>query len=216
MLIRKEFAMPFSDKYNRIVDALQELLTKKNIRNISVSEIAQTAGVGKGSIYYYFASKEEIFNALIARSYEEPLQTAKKLVQQVEIDPFTRMAMLFQACHNVSGLFTKESNTNGSSANQQEHALHRQKYFQYIISEFKPVLTDIIMQAQEQGKISFEFPSALAEISLLILVVKIDNTLLPSTPEEIEETLRGFVLLLERGAKVEEGALKYIEEAYES
>ena len=208
--------MPFSDKQNKIIDALQELLTKKNIRNISVSEIAQTAGVGKGSIYYYFESKEEIFNALIARSYEEPLQTAKKLVQQVEIDPFTRMAMLFQACRNVSGLFTKGSSSNESCVNQQEYALHREKYFRYIISEFKPVLTDIIIQAEEQGKISFEFPAALAEIALIILVVKIGNTLIPSTPEEIEETLKSFVLLLERGAKVEEGALKYIEKMYES
>lgn len=204
--------MQSSNKYEQIVDALQKLLAEKNIRNISVSEIAQTAGVGKGSIYYYFKSKDDIFNALIARSYEKPLQTAKKLVQQVEIDPFTRMAMLFRACHNVSGLFMKENSTNGNSSNQQEQALHRQKYFQYIIAELKPVLTDIIIQGREQGKIDFEFPSALAEIALLILVVKIDNTLVPATPEEIEETLRGFVLLLERGAKVEEGALKYLEE----
>ena len=44
-------------KYNQILDALQTLLAKKNIQTISVSEIAQTAGIGKGSIYYYFPSK---------------------------------------------------------------------------------------------------------------------------------------------------------------
>lgn len=203
--------MQSKDKYNRIIDALQELLIRKNIRNISVSEIAQTAGVGKGSIYYYFTSKEEIFNALIARSYEEPLQTAKKLAQQREIDPFERMAMLFKACRSVSGLFKSESRTSEKFSNQQEQALHRQKYFHYLISELKPVLTDIIIQAQEQGKVSFENPSALAEIVLLVLVVKIDNTLLPSAPEEIEATLRGFVLLLEHGAKIGPESLKYLE-----
>ena len=34
-------------KYNQILDALQTLLAKKNIQTISVSEIAQTAGIGK-------------------------------------------------------------------------------------------------------------------------------------------------------------------------
>ena len=39
------------------------LLETKKISQISVSEIAQTAGIGKGSIYYYFSSKEAIFDA---------------------------------------------------------------------------------------------------------------------------------------------------------
>ena len=46
--------MPVSDKYNRILDALQKLLENQNIQKISVSDIAQTAGIAKGSIYYYF------------------------------------------------------------------------------------------------------------------------------------------------------------------
>lgn len=63
--------MPQNTKYNQILDALQELLVKKNIQSISVSEIAQTAGIGKGSIYYYFPSKNEILEALIERNYKK-------------------------------------------------------------------------------------------------------------------------------------------------
>ena len=42
----------------------------KIINAITVSEIAQTAGMGKGSIYYYFSSKEAILEALVERTYE--------------------------------------------------------------------------------------------------------------------------------------------------
>ena len=52
-------------KQEQILDALQALLENKNIQNISVSEIAQTAGIGKGSIYYYFPSKDSIVDALV-------------------------------------------------------------------------------------------------------------------------------------------------------
>ena len=65
-------------KYNQILDALQELLENRDIQAISVSEIAQKAGIGKGSIYYYFPSKSAILDALVERNYEKPLQTAKK------------------------------------------------------------------------------------------------------------------------------------------
>ena len=40
-------------KYDLILDALQTLLQKKDMKTISVQEIARTAGIGKGSIYYY-------------------------------------------------------------------------------------------------------------------------------------------------------------------
>ena len=42
--------MAKQEKYNKILDALKELLETKELTTISVSEIAQTAGIGKGSI----------------------------------------------------------------------------------------------------------------------------------------------------------------------
>ena len=69
--------MPNQLKYNRILDALQELLKNQKMQTISVSDIAQTAGIGKGSIYYYFPSKDAILDALVERNYEKPLRTAK-------------------------------------------------------------------------------------------------------------------------------------------
>ena len=61
--------MADTQKYDRILDALQQLMIDESIQNISVSDIAAKAGIGKGSIYYYFQSKEAIFEALIRRNY---------------------------------------------------------------------------------------------------------------------------------------------------
>ena len=52
--------MAGSRKYDRIIDALQQLLESKEMESITVSEIAKVAGIGKGSIYYYFSSKVDI------------------------------------------------------------------------------------------------------------------------------------------------------------
>ena len=60
--------MSKTQKYDMILDALQSLMEQKDIQTISVSEIAQTAGIGKGSIYYYFPSKDAMLEALVERS----------------------------------------------------------------------------------------------------------------------------------------------------
>ena len=201
--------MPDIKKYDIILNALQKLLEEKTIQSISVSEIAQRAGIGKGSIYYYFPSKDAILDALIERSYEKPLLTAKNLAAQTDIPPFTRMAMLFQACQN-SSVFIKQNSTSSNSESAQKFAFLHHKYLSHVISRLKPDLTEIIKQGIESGEISFAYPSALAEIVLIVLAVKLDNTFLPSSPEEMEETMRGLVTLLEKGTEVTPGTLSYL------
>lgn len=200
--------MPKQLKYEKILNALQELLETKELAAISVSEIAQTAGIGKGSIYYYFPSKEAIVEALVARSYEEPLRTAKHLSEQTDISPFTRMAMIFQACRNSSSAFLKTETGTGSGA--QEKAFLHQKYMNYLITELKPVLSEIISQGTQSGVISCERPDALAEIVLIVLTVKLDNTLVPSSLEEIEHTIGGLISLLEKGTENPKGSLNFL------
>lgn len=201
--------MPSSEKYNRILDAFQELLDKKNIQTISVSEIAQTAGIGKGSIYYYFPSKDAILEALVERNYEKPLKTAKQLATQTEISPFTRMAMIFQACRNSREEFQKKDSGGKAESAQAETFLHHQ-YLKHLISELKPTLTQIIQQGIDSGEIHFDYPAALAEIVLIVLSIKLDNTLVPSTPEEIGETIRGLIVLLEKGTENPVGSLNFL------
>ena len=195
-------------KQDQILDALQALLEDRKIQNISVSEIAQTAGIGKGSIYYYFPSKDSILDALVERNYEKPLETAKNLARQTGISPFTRMAMIFQACRSSSSAFRAQDDSNTSDA--KEDAFIRQKYMKHLISEMKPVLTEIIRQGIEQGQIHFDHPAALAEIVLIVLTVKLDNSLVPSDPGEIEETILGLISLLEKGTGNPEGSLNFL------
>lgn len=201
--------MPSSEKYNKILDAFQELLDKKNIQTISVSEIAQTAGIGKGSIYYYFPSKDAILEALVERNYEKPLETAKQLAAQTEISPFTRMAMIFQACRSSREEFQKQNSTDRTESAQAETFLHHQ-YLKHLISELKPTLTQIIQQGIDSGEIHFAYPAALAEIVLIVLSIKLDNTLVPSSPEEIGETIRGLIALLEKGTENPVGSLNFL------
>ena len=201
--------MPDISKYDRILDALQTLMVSKNMQTITVSEIAQTAGIGKGSIYYYFSSKEAILEALIERNYKKPLETAKDLAKRMDIPPFTRMAMILQACRNSSIAYRRQDAEPASISAKEQAYLHH-KYINYLISELKPELAAIIEQGIASGEIHFDYPAALAEIVLIVLTVKIGNSLLPSSQENIEETMRALISLLERGTENPEGSLNFL------
>ena len=145
---------------------------------------------------------------MVERNYEKPLQTAKALAYQTEISPFTRMAMIFQACRNSSSEFLKSEDSTDSST-QAKIFLH-QKYVNHIITELKPVLAEIIRQGVESGEIHFDDPESLAEIVLIVLTVKMDNTLVPSSKEEIETTISALISLLEQGTGNPPGSLNFL------
>lgn len=52
------------DKRELILQAAAQVFGEKGFHTATVEEIAKRAGVGKGTIYQYFDSKEEIFNEL--------------------------------------------------------------------------------------------------------------------------------------------------------
>ena len=49
----------------KIFEASLELFAKKGYDATSIEEITATVGVAKGTLYYHFSSKEEIFNFLV-------------------------------------------------------------------------------------------------------------------------------------------------------
>ena len=150
-----------------------------------------------------------ILEALVERDYEKPLETAKNLASRSDISPLVRMAMIFQACRNSSIQFRTRRNTPSSSSAPEQAFIH-QKYLTYLTTELKPVLTDIIQQGIKAGEIHFDHPAALAEIVLIVLAVKLDNTLTPSAPEEIEDTIQGLITLLEKGTGNPAGSLNFL------
>lgn len=55
------------EKETKILDTAFTLFTEKGIKNTSIQEIADNAGVGKGTFYLYFKDKYDLQEQLIAR-----------------------------------------------------------------------------------------------------------------------------------------------------
>ena len=197
-------------KRDLILDAFRELLENEDIQHISVNEIAKKAGIGKGSIYYYFSSKDEILNALIKRTYADVLEMAKELVHQTDLSIYARLAKITNACIDATGEFLRRSeavrNKMEVSERIYDSAYIHQQFMKHSIVDFKEIYTEIIQQEIDKGAIQVNSAAEVAEIVLIVLTVMIDNTLTPSSDEETAKTLQTLITLLERGTGNKDGA----------
>ncbi|MER7515610.1 helix-turn-helix domain-containing protein [Streptomyces sp. NPDC126499] len=75
-----------SAKAARILDSARELVLEHGVRKVTISEIAAAAGVGKGTVYLYWETKEDLFVGLAAREVLAWIETLNRHIAQ---DPWT-------------------------------------------------------------------------------------------------------------------------------
>jgi len=68
------------DKKQLILEAAEILLHKFGYSKTSLDDIAKEAGLGKGTIYYYFESKEEIFIAIAMQHSDKYFSLIQKSI----------------------------------------------------------------------------------------------------------------------------------------
>ena len=63
---------------NRILDAAEHVFFEKGVSHTSLADIAQHAGVTRGAIYWHFANKSELFDAMFDRVFL-PIDELKRM-----------------------------------------------------------------------------------------------------------------------------------------
>lgn len=195
-------------KKDLILDTMQRLMNETNAQSISISDIAKSAGIGKGSIYYYFRSKEEILEAVIERSYSDAIEKAKELVQNPSLNALTKMEIIFRTCRESSLELLRQETRNYFEL--QQSSLMHQQYIHIMIKNLRPILADIIRQGNEEGDMYCKSPEEVAEIALIVITIKLDRWLSGDNPERAQKTLDVLAYMLETSFHIEKGKLDYL------
>lgn len=94
---RKNTRSRSGDKRQRIIDAAVKIFAGKGFYNAKVSEIAKEAGVANGTIYLYFANKDDILISLFEQEMKRIIGRMKAEIER-ERDPLRKIER-FAALH---------------------------------------------------------------------------------------------------------------------
>lgn len=111
---------------DRILDTARELLLAWGYRRVTIDELARRAGVGKGTIYLHWRSREEVFHAVSTR---EAAAMADAIVDAVRTDPaevalHRYLRRLFVEAMNrpvLRALYTRDTDTLGTFLAAADH-----------------------------------------------------------------------------------------------
>jgi AcrR family transcriptional regulator len=130
-----------------------DLFADRGFESTSVSQIAEAAGVAKGSVYLYFESKEElIFRALTAWGDLMMERTAPML--QGEQDPVARLRRVI---HGMMDAFISDERSARIAVGLFQMYLNKPKFFtRYdvpgeVLHGARRIVTDILLEGVSRG-----------------------------------------------------------------
>jgi TetR/AcrR family transcriptional repressor of nem operon len=85
-----------SDAREKIISAAESLIELRGYSALGVAEICETAGVPKGSFYYFFGSKEALALAVIDEHWAAQRRDWERILRS-DAEPLQRLRQLFEA-----------------------------------------------------------------------------------------------------------------------
>jgi AcrR family transcriptional regulator len=70
-----------TDRRLQILDAAERIFSRKGFDKARMDDIVKEAGLSKGSLYWYFKSKDELIRALLDRVFISEMQEAEALAE---------------------------------------------------------------------------------------------------------------------------------------
>jgi len=69
------------DRKNEILDAALEVFSETGLSDASVDDVVRRSGLSKGTLYWYFKSKDRLVGALMKRFFAQELEKVRQLQQ---------------------------------------------------------------------------------------------------------------------------------------
>lgn len=150
-----------------IITISAKLFTEKGYDKTSMQDIADAVGMSKGGIFHHFSSKEDIFNAVMERQFEQITETVKKWLDEMHgLTAKEKLRGLIKRNLMDEKIIKESGNMISSAAESPQIIL---AFTQDNVKKLAPIIADVIREGIEDRSISTAFPNECAEVLLLLL-----------------------------------------------
>jgi len=143
------------EKKNRILEAATEVFSQKGYAGASVADIAARADVGKGTIYEYFDSKEDLFFAVFDWYSKKTAEAATVGISVLGASAAGRLEALNNSLMSlwdeIKDVFVlvMEFWAASSSSNMRERF---QAAFKQLYQDYRRIVSDLIVDGISRGE----------------------------------------------------------------
>ncbi|OZI10326.1 TetR family transcriptional regulator [Bacillaceae bacterium SAS-127] len=169
-----------TERRNEILDMAEKLFSEKGYDKTSTTDITKSLGIAQGTLYYHFASKEILAQKLVDRQLQILHKHFRDVLLRPDLNAYEKLAWIF-----IYELDDPLNHVEIFSYLRNDHnSLLRQIVYVQTICQFSPIVTEMILQGNQEGIFKVENPTLVAEFFLSTIHHWVDSSLFNWTKEE--------------------------------
>lgn len=188
-----------------ILESAEKLFAQKGFDYTSTNDILKEVGIARGTLYYYFESKEAILDAVIEKMTKQLLDNARVIASDKSVPVLERLTKTIMSLNVDSNLGYEVI----KQVHKPQNALMHQKMQQNLLINVNDIITMLINECIADGICQTNYPSEVVEMVMLYSNVMFDD-MIQYTEEVRNKKILAFIYNLERLLGMKDGSLKSI------
>ncbi|MFN3066665.1 TetR/AcrR family transcriptional regulator [Serratia sp. J2] len=177
-----------------ILQAASELFQEIGYESTSVDSIVRSAGIAKGTFYYYFKSKDEVLAALAQQLCAEMVARSQIIADDPQLGAIEKFCAIIAAQNQTveAGQALVED-----LHRPENRALHERSNIETVLA-FGPILATVVEQGNQEGVFQVDDPLSTVQFILAGSLFLFGHQMFSWTPEEQAARIQAMLLLIER------------------
>ncbi|MCE3550875.1 TetR/AcrR family transcriptional regulator [Pseudonocardia sp. RS11V-5] len=187
-------------RYEHIVDVAAELFRRKGYAATSINDIAEAAGLMKGSLYHYINSKEDLLSAIVDQAHHNTASLGEELLAA---DATAEDKLRFVVRRHLRG--TEQNQTKIQVLYREFPVLPAERFAEVIRRRdtYERAVRELVRQGQREGTFAPTLNPWLTAASILATLNSVQAWFTPDGPMSMTEIIDGYTALLLRSVGVE-------------
>lgn len=161
------------DKKKDILNCGRELFSSKGFKDTNVSDITKMTGIGVGTFYNYYPSKEKLFLEIFL---EENVKLKKRIMESIDLDDDPLKVVKEVLSMNMSGIYTNPilRQWYNKDVFSKIERLYREEKGNSIVDFLYDSFAETIKKWQAEGKMRDDIDSELI-MAFFAAIINIDT-----------------------------------------
>jgi AcrR family transcriptional regulator len=186
-----------------ITAAALDLFAERGYAATRLEDVAGRAGVSKGTLYLYFANKEELFKAVVREGIVSPITELRGIVEKYEGTTFELLRLLIMGWWERIGSTRLSGIPKLIISEARNFPQIARFYVEEVVKPGRETLAAIMRRGAQRGEIRSMDPQVAGNLIFapLLMIALWRNSLAVCTPEDIDPMplIEAHLEMLRRG-----------------
>jgi AcrR family transcriptional regulator len=188
-----------------IIEAARRLFQTRDYDKTTMQDVMDELGIAKGTIYYYFKSKEDLLDAVIDQMANEAVERMQHVVDHASGNALDRIQLLM-AAGNIADENTEIMEQLHNPRNAGMHA----SMMAVSVKKTAPLYAQVIREGCEKGLFQVKNPLEAAEIILTSFQFLMDTGIYQWTDEDLMRRKLALPSVIESILKAKPGTFQFL------